>query len=132
MYKSAVQHSLLGCIFHHKSEIPYLPGYSLRRHCIGTAVMLTKQADSWDVKDLRTIFLLDSEENHTYKRIGRKAIRAFIEHRKLLQSNTSDHKASTVSHGINRTLVFDYKRYLLQPFSLACSDIKICYDRIFH
>ena len=71
MYKAVAQHPLLGRIFHQKSETLYLSVYSLRRHCIGTAVMLTKQADSWDVKDLRTIFLLDLEANHTHKRIGR-------------------------------------------------------------
>ena len=43
MYKAAAQHSLLGCIFHQKYEIPYLPGYSLRRHCDGTGVMLPKK-----------------------------------------------------------------------------------------
>ena len=70
MYKAAAQHPSLGCIFHKKSEIPYLSGYYLRRHRIGTDVMLQKKADSWDVKDLHTILLLESEENHTYKRIG--------------------------------------------------------------
>ena len=32
MYKAAALHPLLGCIFHKKSEIPYLSEYSLRRH----------------------------------------------------------------------------------------------------
>ena len=35
-------------------------------------------------------------------------------------------------HGINCTFIFDYQQYLRQPFSLVCSDLKGCYDRIFH
>ena len=81
MYKAAAQNPLLGWIFHQKSGIPYLSGYYLIRHRIGTDVMLPKKADSWDVKELCTIILLYSEANHTYKRIGREPMRAAIEHR---------------------------------------------------
>ena len=69
MYETAAQHPLLGCIFHQKSEIPYLSQYSIQRHSTDTEIMLPKQIDQWSVKDLCTIFLLDSEANHTYKYI---------------------------------------------------------------
>ena len=42
--------------------------------------MLLKKRNSWDMKYLRTIFLLDSEANHTYKHIRRESTRAAIEH----------------------------------------------------
>ena len=45
--------------------------------------MLRKRADSWDVKDLHNIVLIDSGANHTYKRIGIKATRASIKHRQV-------------------------------------------------
>ena len=35
-------------------------------------------------------------------------------------------------HGINRRLVSDYQKYLLQTLSLACSDLKFYYDRFVH
>ena len=35
-----------------------------------------------------------------------------------------------MANDINRRLVFDHQLYLQQPFSLACSDLKICYDQI--
>ena len=41
-------------------------------------------------------------------------------------------QCSAVAQIINRRMVFDYQKYLQQPFSIACSDLKICYDRIFH
>ena len=43
MYKATAQHLLLGWILHQKSDIPYLSGYSLRRHLTGTNVMLPKK-----------------------------------------------------------------------------------------
>ena len=45
--------------------------------------MLRKRADSWDVKDLHNIVLIDSGANHTYKRIGIEATRAFIKRRQV-------------------------------------------------
>ena len=45
MYKTAAQHPLLGCIFHQKSEIPYLSEYSIRRHSTDTDIMLPKKID---------------------------------------------------------------------------------------
>ena len=54
--------------------------------------MLPKK-DSWDVKYLRTIVLLDSEANHSYKHMRREAMRADIDHKKLLYNNIADHKA---------------------------------------
>ena len=131
MYKAAAQHPLLGWIFHQKSEISYLSGYSLRRHRTGTDVMLQK-IDSWDVKDIRTIVLLDSEANQTYKYIGRESMRSAIDHGKFPPEQYSRPQRSATANGINHRLVFDYQQYLLQPFSLAFSDLKICYDIILH
>ena len=130
MYKAAAQHPLLRLIFHKNYDIPYLSGYSIRRHHIGTDAVLPKKADSWDVKDLCTTFLLESEANHTYKRIGREAMQSAIEHRQIAPEQYSRPQRSAVAHRINGVLVFDYQRYLLKPLSLACSDLKICYDRI--
>ena len=42
MYKAEAHHPLLGWMFHYNYEMPYLSGYSLRRHRSGIDVMLTK------------------------------------------------------------------------------------------
>ena len=42
--------------------------------------MLLKKFDLWDVKEFHTIVLLESEVNHTYKFIGKKATGYFIDH----------------------------------------------------
>ena len=112
MYKESAHHPQLGQIFHQKSEIPYLSGYSLRRHHIGTDVMLPKKADSWDVKYLCTIVLLYSEANHTTKRIRKEEIQAAIERRQIYPEQYSRPQNSAVAHGINWRLVFDYQQYL--------------------
>ena len=84
------------------------------------------------MKDLRTIFLLDYEANHTYKRIGRESMRSAIDHRQICPEQYSIPQHSAVAHGINQRLVIDYQQYLRQTFSLAFSYLKSCYDRIFH
>ena len=109
MYKAAAQQPLLGWIFHQKSEIPYLSGYYLIRHCTGTDIMLTQKTDSWYVKDLRTIVLLDSESTHTYKHIRREAMRADIDHRQISPEKYIREQRSAMEHGINQRLLFDYQ-----------------------
>ena len=41
-------------------------------------------------------------------------------------------KRSSIARGINRRLVFDYQKYILQPFSLSCSDFLSFHDQIVH
>ena len=84
------------------------------------------------MKDLRTIVLLDSEANHTYKCIRGEAMRSAIELRNFFTEIYIRPQHSSVAHGINRRLVFNYQLYLRQPFSLACSDLKSCYNKIAH
>ena len=132
IYKAAAHHPLFWWIFHQKYEIPYLSWYSLRQQCTGTDVMLLEKSNSWDVQDLCIIVLLDSEVNHPYKRIGRYAMRAAKKHGQIDPEQYSRTQCSAVSHGINCRLAFDHQLYLQQPFYLACSDLKSCYDLIFH
>ena len=71
--------------------------------------MLLKQSDSWDVKSLRTIVLLYSEANHTYKFIGIETRRASIDHGEVYPEQYRRPQISDVAHGINRRLIFDYQ-----------------------
>ena len=59
--------------------------------------------------DLLTIAPLDSEENHSYKCIGRESMRAAIYHRKITPEQYSRPQLSTISNGINCKLVFGYQ-----------------------
>ena len=58
-------------------------------------------------------------------------MRAAKDHGKIAPEEYSIPHCSYVAHGINLRLEFYYQRYLQQSFSVACSDIKSCYDRIF-
>ena len=71
-----------------------------------------QKMDSWDVKYLCTIFLLDSESNHTYKCIRREATGVSIEYRKISPEQYSIPQRSDVAHRINQILVFDYQKYI--------------------
>ena len=63
-------------------------------------------------------FLLDSEENYTYKHIGREAIRVAILHGHIAPEQYSIPHISAVAHGTNLRIVFDYQQYLqkLSPY----------------
>lgn len=39
---------------------------------------------------------------------------------------------TAISHALNRRLLFDYHFMKRIPYSLACSDLKSCYDRVVH
>ena len=71
--------------------------------------MLPKKVDLWDVKDICSIVLLESEANHTYKLIGREEMRETIDHEKKSPEKYSRPHRSAVAHGINRILVLDYQ-----------------------
>ena len=91
-----------------------------------------EKIDSCDLKDLRTIFILGSEANNTYKRVGREATGAAIDHRVISPEKNIRPNFSAVACGINRILVFNYQSYLQQNFSLDCSDLKIGCDKNVH
>ena len=65
------------------------------------------KTNSWNVINICTIILLDSESNHTYKLIGREAMRAAIDHIQIAPEQYSRPQCSALAHGINRILIFD-------------------------
>ena len=85
--------------------------------------MVPKKTDSWDVKYLRNIVLLDSETNYTYKRIRREEMISAIDHKQIAPKQYSRPQCISVAHKIDQGLVFDYQQYQQQPFSLACCDL---------
>ena len=55
----------------------------------------------------KSIVLLDFEENHTYKRTGKEAMRASIYHEQVDTEQYIRPHRSAADHGINCRLVFD-------------------------
>ena len=55
-------------------------GYALERHLLSKDCMLFKNLNSWDVKELHTIFLLELEGNHSCKQLGRDVMQAALKH----------------------------------------------------
>ena len=59
-------------------------------------------------------------------------MRAAIDNEKISLEQYGRPQLSAVACGINHILVFEYQESLQQFFSLTCSDMKSCYDRILH
>lgn len=77
-YKAGVLHPSIGSLLYQRSQIPLITGYSPRRHREGADVMLLKKEKNYNVDNLRTIVLFDSEANMNYKHLGRRSMSAAI------------------------------------------------------
>ena len=55
-------------------------GYALERHLLSKDCMLFKNLNSWDAKELHTIFLLEVEGNHSCKQLGIDVMQAALKH----------------------------------------------------
>jgi hypothetical protein len=131
-YKAGVTHHQIGPLLYQHSQIPILTGYSPRRHREGIDVMLLKKEQNYNVDNLSTIVLIDSEANMNYKHLGRRAMSAAILQNQIATEQYSRPKRKAIDHAINRRLVMDHQLYLRQPYAMTSCDLKSCYDRINH
>jgi len=131
-YKAGVLHPKIGPLLYHRSQIPLLTGYSPRRHREGVDVMLLKKEKNYNVNNLRTIVLFDSEANMNYKHLGRRAMSAAIAKNQIATEQYSRPNRKSIDHAMNRRLVMDHQLYKRQPYAMTSCDLKSCYDRINH
>jgi hypothetical protein len=131
-YKAGIKHGKIGRMLFQRSQIPMLTGYSPIRHRRGVDVMLLKKEQNYDVDNLRTIVLFDSEANMNNKHTGRRGMKAAITQHQIATEQYSRNHRKAIDHALNRRLVMDHQRYLRQPFAIASCDLKSCYDRINH
>jgi hypothetical protein len=94
--------------------------------------MLLKKEGNFNVDNLRTIVLFDSEANMNYKHLGRRAMSATNTKGQIATEQYSRANRKSVDHALNRRLVMDHPLYQRQPYALTSCDLKGCYDRINH
>jgi hypothetical protein len=106
-YKAGIAHFRIGRLLYQRSQIPMVTGYSPRRHREGINVMLLKKEKNYNVDNLRTIVLFDSEANMNYKHIGRRS--AAITQNQIATEQYSRPNRKAIDHAINRRLVMDHQ-----------------------
>ena len=131
-YKAATQNPMLARLFHLKSEIPLLGGFTPKCYQRGLDVMIMKKANSPDIDKLQTVVLFDSEANHTNKWIGRFPMQRAIDMNAIAPEQYSQPGHSAIDHALNCRLTFDHNAFQRSSFALTCSNLKSCYDRVVH
>ena len=71
MFKAAALHPLLASLDASSRNIAYVSGFVYKRHTKGMNAMLLKASGNYWVEKLRTILLLEADQNMNYKKLSR-------------------------------------------------------------
>ena len=124
------EHNLL--VHYIMAEIPFRTGFAPRRWKAATNVMILKKAGLFDITKLRTLCLFQADFNHNNKHLGRTMMNHALKHQQIAKEQYSVTGKKSISHALNKTLLFDNARFQRACLSLTSCDLKSCYDRIAH
>jgi hypothetical protein len=116
------------CLF---LEISLKSGYTLNRwkQCIDLCI--PKKVDSIRVNKLRTICLVECDNNHLYKIIGRRIMKHAEKANTIaVEQYGSRKRKSAILHATSKQLTLDIIRQLKQDASLSVLHAMACYDCI--
>ena len=114
------------------AEIPFRTGYSPPRWKEATNVMILKKAGLFNIEKLRTICLFQADFNHNNKHFGRQLMKHAVDNEMMAKEQYSVTGKKSITHAINKTLLFDNNRYQKGVLAITSCDLKSCYDRIAH
>ena len=114
------------------AEVPFRSGYSPSRWKKATNVMILKRAGLFNIEKLRTICLFQSDFNHNNKHLGRQLMQHSVNNKMFAKEQFSVQGKKSITHALNKTLLFDNVRYNKGCLAIASCDLKSCYDRIAH
>ena len=114
------------------AEVPFRTGYAPARWKKATNVMILKRAGLFNIDKLRTICLFQSDFNHNNKHLGRQLMKHSVKNNLFAKEQFSVQGKKSITHALNKTLLFDNVRYNKGCLAIASCDLKSCYDRIAH
>ena len=123
-------HTLL--VHYIMAEIPFRTGHSPRRWQQATNVMILKKSGLFDIERLRTLCLFQADFNHNNKFLGSQLMKHSVSNDMIAHEQFSITGKKSISHALNKTLLFDNTRYQKGCLALTSCDLKSCYDRIAH
>ena len=124
------EHNLL--VHYILAEIPFRSGFSPSRWKVATNVMILKEAGLFNIEKLRTLCLFQSDFNHNNKFLGKKLMEHSVHNNLIAPEQYSVTGKKSISHALNKNLLFDNTRYQKASLCLTSCDLKSCYDRIVH
>ena len=129
---ASTQHDYNLLVHYIMAEIPFRTGFSPTRWKQATNVMILKKAGLFDIEKLRTLCLFQSDYNHNNKFLGKHLMDHSVKNDYIAKEQYSVTGKKSISHALNKTLLFDITRYQKASMCLTSCDLKSCYDRIVH
>ena len=131
-FKAACEHEHNLFVHYIMAEIPLRTGFSLMRWRVATNVMILKKAGLFNIEKLRTLCLFQADYSHNNKFLGKSIMDHAVANGQISKEQYSVTGKRSISHALNKTLLFDNIRYQKYSASLTSCDLKSCYDRIVH
>ena len=131
-FKAGSNTPKVGWVHYTMAMLPMHLGFSPSRWQQGTDVMLLKAPEVYFLDKLRTIVLYEADFNQENKRLGRDAMTAALQQKKIAAEQYSRPGRSAQDNALGKRLVFDHYRFLKLPFGMCACDLKSCYDRVVH
>ena len=114
-------------------NISYATGFVYERYKKGLNAMLLKKPGNYWVNKLRTILLLEADQNMNYKKLSRDVMWFAELHDLLVPENYGGRKHHrSIELSLNHRLTCDILRCKKKAAILPSTDAKGCFDRIVH
>ena len=131
-FKAACEHKEHLFVHYIMAEIPFCTGFCPTCWKKATNVMILKKAGLFNIEKLRTLCLFQADHNHNNKFLGQEAMKYTVKEENIAAEQYSVTGKKSISHALNKTLLFDNMRYQKASMSLTSCNLKSCYDRIVH
>ena len=131
-FQAACEHDHNLLVHYILAEIPFRTGFSPSRWKVATNVMILKKAGMFNIEKLRTLCLFQSDFNHNNKFLGKTLMEHSVKNGLIAKEQYSVTGKKSISHALNKNLLFDITRYQKASLCLTSCDLKSCYDRIVH
>ena len=131
-FKAATTHDHNLYLHYIMAEIPFRTGFVPDRWKVATNVMILKKAGLFNIEKLRTLCLFQADHNHNNKFLGRNLMAHAVKNNAMAKEQFSVIGKRSISHALNKTLLFDAIRYQKYCAGHTSCDLKSCFDRIVH
>ena len=131
-YKAIFSDNFVSWFFFQRADIPEMTGYSPKRHRTCVDLMIMKKHMCFDIKNQRTLGILDTEFNQSNKRIGRDGMNHALIQKKIAKEQFAIKNSAAPEQIVSKRAVLDHSQYMRNIVLLTSADLEACYDRIIH
>ena len=127
-FKAACKHDDNLFVHYILAEIPMQTGFSPKRWQVATNVMILKKAKLFNIDKLRMLCFFQADYNLNNKFLGHSIMKHAVETKQMASEQYSMTGKHSISHALNKTLLFDVLRYQKYSVGLTSCDLRSCFD----